>query len=108
MYFSLWRYLSQPIGNDSRPFTLNPCRFWQAYKLQHLKRCLNNVYLEECWNTDYEKFVEAHRSFCDRTHLEEDPVWLIERCWHSQARYYHPDYFEDGYLKDISFFDRDS
>ncbi|MEM6432940.1 MAG: hypothetical protein AAF773_03645 [Cyanobacteria bacterium P01_D01_bin.115] len=86
MQFPLWQYLDQPIWDRDRPFVLNPIDYWRQYRRQHLKRCLSNAFLEQCWQANYPNFVIDYQDFCSRNALEEDPRWLLERCWHWQRR----------------------
>ena len=81
MDFPLWRYLDQPLWDRARPFVLNPYRYWLHYKTEQLNRCFHNAFLEQCWQVSYPDFVTRYHAFCDRSPLEEDPLWLIERCW---------------------------
>ena len=81
MHFPVWQYLNQPLWDETRPTTLNPFEYWQRYKIWHLKRCLDNTFLEQCWDENYQDFITQHHDLCDRNTLEENPVWLLERCW---------------------------
>ena len=85
MHFPLWGYLNQPLFAQ-RPAMLNPYRYWQAYKIWHFNRCLRNTFLEQCWSISYQDFVAQYPNLCCRNALEEDPRWLIDRCWHLQRR----------------------
>ncbi|OLP19499.1 hypothetical protein BST81_05070 [Leptolyngbya sp. 'hensonii'] len=38
--FPLWQYLEQPLFSADSRLILNPKRFWQAYRIQLLERCL--------------------------------------------------------------------
>ncbi|MEO1095051.1 MAG: hypothetical protein AAFX01_09135 [Cyanobacteria bacterium J06638_28] len=89
MQFPLWQYLDQPIWDRDRPFVLNPIDYWRQHRRQHLDRCLGNAFLEQCWQINYPDFVVDYRELCCRRALEEDPRWLVERCWHLQR----PDHF---------------
>jgi hypothetical protein len=60
MNFPLWQYLNQPLFDTMRPTILNPRRYWQIYSLWYLERCLNNTFLEQCWNLDYQQFIDCH------------------------------------------------
>lgn len=94
MHFPLWRYLNQPFCDSACPPVFNPSKYWRRYKVSQLDRCLCNAFLEQCWNACYQTFVVRHRDFCIRNPLEEDPIWLIERCWNlaRRNRYYeHPE-----------------
>ena len=86
MYFPLWKYLNQSLGNSALPLILNPYRFWLRHRADYLERCLHTAFLEQCWQVSYSEFVTRYDAFCDRTPLEEDPVWLMERCWHLKRR----------------------
>ncbi|MEM8808232.1 MAG: hypothetical protein AAGF01_19605 [Cyanobacteria bacterium P01_G01_bin.38] len=86
MYFPIWQYLNQPLWDQARPAMLDPFQYWQHYKVVYLGNCLENSFLEQCWQIDYQEFIDNHEGFCDRNVLEEDPVWLIERCWHLKRR----------------------
>lgn len=86
MLFPFWQYLDQPLWDNSHPFVLNPVDYWRQYRRQYLKRCFGNAFLERCWQESYPDFVIYHRDFCCRRTLEEDPLWLLERCWHLQRR----------------------
>ena len=94
MQFPLWNYLTQPLWDNTHPLVLDPVQYWQRHKIWHLNRCLDNAFLEQCWLIDYQLFVMHYRDFCSRNALEEDPQWLVERCWHSQRcgrTYEHPE-----------------
>lgn len=94
MLFPLWKYLNQSLGNKVTPLIWNPYKFWLHYQEEHLARCLRSAFLEQCWQVNYSEFVTRHQAYCDRIPLEEDPVWLIERCWRlkRQSLYsYHPE-----------------
>ena len=94
MYFPLWQYLNQPLWDGARPLVLNPCRYWLHYKTEHLNRCLHNGFLEQCWRVNYPDFVTRYHAFCDRIPLEEDPIWLLKRCWQlerTSLHYFHPE-----------------
>lgn len=94
MHFPLWQYLNQPLWDKTRPAALNPFEYWHRYKIWHLNRCHSNDFLEQCWDVNYQDFVTQHHSFCDRNALEENPTWLLERCWHlgsSSLFSFHPD-----------------
>ncbi|MGD1853641.1 MAG: hypothetical protein ACFB2W_05255 [Leptolyngbyaceae cyanobacterium] len=97
MFFPIWQYLNQPLWNKAYPLMLSPARYWQQYKVAYLDSCLNNAFLEQCWQVDYQTFVDQNQDFCDRTALEEDPIWLMERCW--QREYRHPRYQRAIYQK---------
>ncbi|MEM9907338.1 MAG: hypothetical protein AAF921_20175 [Cyanobacteria bacterium P01_D01_bin.44] len=84
MYFPLWQYLNQPLWDSARPPTLSPFKYWQWYKVQRLNRCFKSHFLEQCWAVSYQDFVTAYPGFCDRNALEEEPIWLLERCWQLQ------------------------
>lgn len=86
MRFPLWQYLNQPLWDRDRPAKLNPHAYWRQYRRTYLKRCWQNAFLEECWDVPYQLFVLKHHAFCQRTPLEEDPRWLLDRCWQSQRR----------------------
>jgi len=81
MYFPIWQYLNQPIWDSQRPLILDPARYWQYYKAVRLNNCLENAFLERCWQINYSSFVDEHYDICSRVVLEEDPIWLMERCW---------------------------
>ena len=81
MIFPIWQYLNQPLWNKACPAMLDPIQYWQHYKVAYLNSCLDNAFLEQCWQIDYQEFVDRYDDFCNRNALEEDPVWLIERCW---------------------------
>ena len=51
-----------------------------------LNRCLHTAFLEQCWQVNYSEFVTGYHALCDRTPLEKDPLWLIERCWQLERR----------------------
>ena len=86
MYFPLWQYLNQPLGDSACPPTLNPFKYWRRHKIWRLNRCFNSNFLEQCWDVSYQDFVTFYHAFCDRNALEEDPVWLLERCWRLERR----------------------
>ncbi|MEM0978942.1 MAG: hypothetical protein AAGH78_01575 [Cyanobacteria bacterium P01_H01_bin.58] len=86
MYFPLWKYLNQSLGCSTSPPILNPYRFWRRYQAEYLDNCFSTAFLEQCWRVNYAEFVTHYHAFCDRTPLEEDPVWLIERCWQLKRR----------------------
>jgi len=86
MYFPIWQYLNQPIGSRTHPLVLNPGQYWHQAKIAHLNRCFENNFLEQYWAVDYQEFVDYYQGFCDRTALEEDPIWLLERCWKREYR----------------------
>lgn len=89
-----WQYLTQPLGDPMRPAILNPIKYWHYRKAQCLDSCLSNDFLERCWAVDYQEFVAQYHALCTRHPLEEDPVWLLKRCWHlkRQGLYsYHPE-----------------
>ncbi|MEO1148053.1 MAG: hypothetical protein AAFY26_20930 [Cyanobacteria bacterium J06638_22] len=95
MRFPLWHYLNQPLLDKTHPFILNPTQYWQRYQIRHLNRCLNNAFLETCWRVNYQRFVIHYKDFCSRNALEEDPRWLVERCWAVERRprtYQHPEH----------------
>ena len=87
MVFPIWQYLNQPLWDKAHPITLNPGQYWQHYKVFYLTSCFENAFLERCWRVDYQEFGEDHQDFCSRTALEEDPVWLMERCWNLRWRH---------------------
>ena len=94
MNFPIWRYLNQPLWDSTRPLVLNPWEYWYRHRVGYLNRCVDNVFLEQCWNVSYPDFVVRYNDVCDRNALEENPVWLLERCWHltRQSLYtFHPD-----------------
>ncbi|MGD1941203.1 MAG: hypothetical protein ACFB0G_07810 [Leptolyngbyaceae cyanobacterium] len=86
MRFPLWSYLNQPLWDRDRPAVLNPWQYWQHCCHAHAQRCLNNEFLEQCWQTCYQEFINNHPNLCVRSPLEEDPRWLIERCWQIKRR----------------------
>ncbi|MEO0405711.1 MAG: hypothetical protein AAF289_00010 [Cyanobacteria bacterium P01_A01_bin.135] len=86
MMFPIWQYLDQPLWDRERPSTWNPVDYWRRYRRQYLNRCHSNAFLEQCWQVNYPDFVNDHRDFCHRNALEEDPRWLLERCWCWQRR----------------------
>ena len=81
MQFPLWQYLKQPLFEVEHPVILNPVRYWQAYKIQYLKRCVENAFLEQCWHYDYQDFVTKYHYSIDRNYLEENHLALLEACW---------------------------
>ena len=89
MKFPLWHYLNQPLWHQAYPVVLNPREYWYRHNIRYLNRCLNGTFLEQCWHTNYQDFIKHYRAFCDRNVLEEDPVWLLERCWCLKKRNYH-------------------
>ena len=94
MDFPLWKYLKQSFGDNTPQLILNPCRFWLHYQTEYLNRCLHITFLEQCWRVNYAEFVTRYQAFCDRTPLEEDPIWLLQRCWQIERRRwrsYHPE-----------------
>ena len=97
LYFPLWRYLNQPLWDSAYPLVLNPHKYWLQYNTEHLNRCLHNVFLEQCWQVNYPDFVTLHHAFCDRIPLEEDPVWLLDRCW-QRERYRQHSFHPEGYF----------
>ena len=99
MHFPLWRYLKQPLWDKTRPATLNPFAYWYHYKILYLKRCHANAFLEECWDVNYQDFVTQHHHLCDRTALEENPVWLLERCWRLMKHSLYSAHSNDGYVE---------
>ncbi|WP_346293362.1 hypothetical protein [Sphaerothrix gracilis] len=86
MHFPLWQYLNQPLWSRHRAAILNPRKYWQRYQRQYLNGCLSNAFLEQCWQISYSDFVSHHHGFCCRNALEEEPRWLLERCWKLQRR----------------------
>ncbi|MEL6384782.1 MAG: hypothetical protein AAFQ89_20445 [Cyanobacteria bacterium J06626_18] len=86
MHFPLWHYLKQPLWDKDNPIILNPLAYWRCYKVWYLDRCRDNAFLEQCWDVNYQDFVMRHEDLCNRTAAEEDPVWLLERCWHLARR----------------------
>ncbi|MEB3292013.1 MAG: hypothetical protein VKJ24_02520 [Synechococcales bacterium] len=38
--FPVWHYLNQPLFDSTYTPVLNPRRFWYAYQIQFLERCL--------------------------------------------------------------------
>lgn len=94
MRFPLWQYLNQPLWNSNRPAIFNPIQYWRSYQRIYLDRCLQNAFLEQCWDTNYQQFVTQYHDFCDREPLEEDPHWLAERSWQAEFNlrtYEHPE-----------------
>ena len=94
MYFPIWQYLNQPLLDKEHPLILDPVQYWHQYKIDRLNGCLENGFLEQCWAVNYQEFVDYHQDFCDRNILEEDPIWLIERCWQQKNYHYleqHPE-----------------
>ena len=94
MYFPLWRYLNQSLEDSACPPILNPFQYWRRYKIWRLNRCFNSHFLEQCWDVNYQEFVTVYQARCDRNALEEDPVWLLERCWRLKRRSrrsFHPE-----------------
>jgi len=87
MRFPLWQYLDQPLWDSDRPPIFNPVKYWQRYRRGYLNRCLDNTFLERCWNTSYQQFVVHYHDFCSRVPQEENPRWLAERCWQIERRY---------------------
>ena len=85
MYFPIWQYLNQPLLDRKQPLVLDPIRYWHQYKINRLNDCFRNDFLEQCWAVNYQEFVDYYQDFCDRTTLEEDPLWLIERCWQQEG-----------------------
>lgn len=81
MRFPLWHYLNQPLWDKQNPTVLNPHKYWLHWQALHFDRCLHNDFLEECWQVHYSDFVLEHQDLCSRNALEEDPRWLVERCW---------------------------
>jgi hypothetical protein len=47
MRFPLWQFLQQPVFDPKTPLELNPTRFWQRYRLEHLERCWIRAYRPE-------------------------------------------------------------
>jgi hypothetical protein len=86
MRFPLWQYLKQPLWDRQRPAELNPRAYWRKYRRCYLQRCWQNAFLEDCWHVPYQAFAIHFRNFCDRRPLEEDPRWLLSRCWNLQRR----------------------
>ena len=99
MYFPIWHYLNQPIWNSAHPLVLNPVQYWQQSKVDRLNRSFENNFLERCWAVNYQDFVDSHQGFCDRTALEEDPIWLLERCWRREYRNHRYQYPKKQYPK---------
>lgn len=94
MQFPIWQYLNQSLWDRDHPSLLNPIEYWRCHRRRYLDGCLQNAFLERCWDTNYQNFVLHHCTFCDRDPLEEDPRWLAERCWHSATNrwaYEHPE-----------------
>lgn len=95
MQFSFWwQYLKQPLWDKTCPAVLNPFKYWHCYQVQQLDSCLYNTFLEQCWESDYQQFVSQHHDRCSRRPQEEDPVWLLERCWYLKRQSlfsYHPE-----------------
>lgn len=89
MKFPLWRYLRQFL-NKNQTAIINPAKYRQIYEVGHLENCLNNNFLEHCWNCDYHKFIEQNWYFVDRHYLEEGNNAykdLCEYCW--RLNYYY-------------------
>ena len=86
MHFPLWQYLRQPLWDKEHPLILNPFAYLRHSKISHLDRCHDNAFLEQCWDVSYQDFVTRHEDLCNRIALEEDPVWLLERCWNLARR----------------------
>ncbi|WP_299485488.1 hypothetical protein [Acaryochloris sp. IP29b_bin.137] len=38
-WFPVWQYLNQPLFHSEIKLVLNPSRFWQLYRIEHLNRC---------------------------------------------------------------------
>ena len=89
MKFPLWQYLNQLLLDTTKPAIISPSEYWRIYSMKHLKNCLNNNFIEYCWNYDYYQFTKQHRYFIARHYLEEDNRVYIEflnYCW--QLDYY--------------------
>lgn len=102
MKFPLWQYLSQLLLNTSKPVIISPAKYWHFHGTEHLEDCLNNDFLEACWNCDYNEFVKQYRHLVDRHYWEEDSSAhkeLCDYCWRLDyyrfRRYKSPHYLEE-------------
>lgn len=103
MKFPLWQYLNQFFLDTTHLAIVNPTKYWQIYNYRHLEKCLNNNFLEACWDCNYHEFIEHYWHFVDRHYLEEGDrgyVALCEYCWRLDyyrfRRYKSPHHLEEN------------